>query len=431
MEDLKTIRNALLDKNNKIAIILGAGASKYSGVPLVREWVPYVFSINPNYGSEFFKSFLRQYSVNIMKEHYAASDLIIDVMLSIKKEIPDKKKVINQAIEIWKRYILPAKGDRLEIEDREPQKFKDINWVFGNAIALCYAKLGNTMNRKEKLTQQMQELLFLLFNIEDMVSAAEIAMAQLKIREEDNRHIPNIALSILFKDFSCWYRDRGTVSHIWNSVYIIMYDILLKTAGEPSEPYLSLAKFIKERNQITAITFNYDILLEEALYAEGIGCNYRVVMIEKSETHSIKLDKNGITVLKLHGSQWWWRKDRTQEIIYREDKSKELIKRKKEWGDAVIIGPSVIKHFEDINIIRLWAEAYEKLESADIVLIIGYSFPSVDEQSVNMIRKAVSNKRKKVIIVDTWPNRARLEEIIPSCEILQGSSENLIPQLVL
>jgi NAD-dependent SIR2 family protein deacetylase len=430
MKNLANILSVLLDKNNKLAIVLGAGASRYSGMPVTNEWLPFVFSSSSDGNKEFLEEFLRDYSVNLIKEHYKVSDSIRKGLIAIK-ELTERKEIFDRAIEILENYILPAKGDRLGIEDENHKKFEEINEVFGNALAICYSMIGEILKKDDSLSKEIQNLLSLLFNIEELVSGAEVAMAQIKTRERENRHIPNIALAALFKNFSCWYREMTSVTKFWNSVYKIIYYTLLEAGKSPSEPYLCLAQFIKEnRNRVSILTFNYDTLLEQALSKLEVGCNFEIIETKKCVISSILLEKKGVPILKLHGSQWWWRGKEDSEIIYNETKIDDL-KTKTDWSDALIIGPSAMKHFEDIDIIRLWAKGYEALRDADVVLVIGYSFPNIDEQAINMMRKGIRNNGKKVIIVDIYPNKTRLEEIIPSCQILEGPAEDIIPRLLL
>lgn len=191
---------------------------------------------------------------------------------------------------------------------------------------------------------------------------------------------------------------------------------------------------IKPQN-FTIITFNYDLLVEKILdyinqKKDFLGSGtifsfpscYSVDLISNSsfnskDKFSISRSKEGIKVLKLHGSLNWYSTHKTRNPspsqmfkrtrAVRIDSEKEiqvyrLLDGKKDYMLPVIIPPINSKSLILPKAIApIWKNAESALREADIVTIYGYSCPEMDFESSSMIRRCLNEcSSKQISIID-------------------------------
>lgn len=165
------------------------------------------------------------------------------------------------------------------------------------------------------------------------------------------------------------------------------------------------------------ITFNYDCFIEESLIEEPlkyIGTNDRTDSYES-------LKYGGIPIIKLHGSlNWEYKHNGIEEnVTYRafpySAKSQVVPKydNENEWVEPAIIPPTIFK--QEINddsrinhpltktILQQWRAAITVLTEADLIIIVGYSFPTADHHVSrifnisNMIRRRSGKEHFKIL----------------------------------
>lgn len=185
----------------------------------------------------------------------------------------------------------------------------------------------------------------------------------------------------------------------------------------PDDTYLKFADFLKRLNddrhesidksifeQDVIITFNYDVMLDYAMYAKKLGIDYCL------ETYK-EASQNGYKVLKLHGSSNWGEctqcKDNIETINLIDDlntpdsfsiaqshrmvplKMADILKSKncKNCGsilEPVFIPPTWSKTIKgealakDVALANVWSAAVDELKSAFQIVVIGYSMPQTD-----------------------------------------------------
>jgi len=200
----------------------------------------------------------------------------------------------------------------------------------------------------------------------------------------------------------------------------------------------------------TIITFNYDILIEQALWRQGIWNpvdGYQIGKIHKHEEIVFSnFTKSKVTVIKLHGSINWgtpnWSGNEIE--IYTTHpltnmplfdclnvKSKRPIPKWKYPFDSHVVLPTFLKtarHRWELQMIRL---ASQKLSQAEEIVILGYSFPEADAMA-NFIFSQVK-RDTQIRIIDQGDPRELADRLIDSYGVIrkkivyeQNSIENWI-----
>jgi hypothetical protein len=148
---------------------------------------------------------------------------------------------------------------------------------------------------------------------------------------------------------------------------------------------------VLERGDVV-ITFNWDFLVEEALYDLKKECEYH-------------LDENAISILKPHGSLDWFDENevsfKSKSVFALNDKFKRILvfrrfraPRTDNPAVPVILPPVANKKFKYKELQAIWRDAWLALRHAEQIYIIGYSLPSEDLHARLTIRSAIrANER--------------------------------------
>lgn len=220
--------------------------------------------------------------------------------------------------------------------------------------------------------------------------------------------------------------------------------------GKNGESLNSINEFVKYciSNQIDCVTFNYDDLLDRALFKCGISSKTNICNpswypdggygFYCPPAHSLVLnetdymDVTTMFLLKLHGSINWRIKMGASEILGPEDlvhkadwleppshfevtkttqKMDELMENHLKPEGFMVLPVLMKGDLKTQPIFRLiWGLAYEKLVQADEVFIVGYSLPNSDiaarflfketlshKQYISVINRAIEDKDKESI----------------------------------
>ncbi|TGK01407.1 hypothetical protein EHQ53_08080 [Leptospira langatensis] len=143
---------------------------------------------------------------------------------------------------------------------------------------------------------------------------------------------------------------------------------------------LKEADFLKSWDDITLITFNYDLCIETALLSSGIPFSYCIDDSQKRDT---------VRVLKLHGSINWELNDKglieekisvrqLRNLIFVPNGSKRILRVSKSVENAYIVPPSWNKLYHHEKLAKIWREACDSLGDANQIFVFGYSFPESD-----------------------------------------------------
>jgi len=170
-----------------------------------------------------------------------------------------------------------------------------------------------------------------------------------------------------------------------------------------------LNKFVKDCISLgdTIITFNYDLLLEKSLENNEIKYSY------------LKKLKDGVRILKMHGSiNWYLQNTKSDEAedknfnelvndygycfqrIFKINKNTNVYQFKTNYINQLdmdnfppyLIPPSAMKKYPEL-FKELWGLAYEVLEGAGEIKILGYSLPPVDNFAKFFFRRLMLIKK--------------------------------------
>ncbi len=174
------------------------------------------------------------------------------------------------------------------------------------------------------------------------------------------------------------------------------------------------------------ITFNYDLVLERALYEDnywhpkdgyGIIFNNFPAITKQDNLKSI------IHIYKLHGSLNWQSDtilglDKYNNIkinsfyddntpifpgYLQDEKNNPFIYEGKHSGIWIL--PSFIKQFDIPQLLQIWEKAGQAINNADEIIVIGYSLPKEDS-AAGLLLGTNQISDKKLIIID--PNEDEL-----------------------
>jgi len=218
---------------------------------------------------------------------------------------------------------------------------------------------------------------------------------------------------------------------------------------------------------LTIITFNYDIYIEKTLAAMALSRKVARYFSDPDQTIfslqygyasdfglptrpprprqgyfpiSLDIKKGGIRVLKLHGSLNWYSYYPTEEIsladLFKSDRpiklsgEKEInstqLKYRDPDGLIKYTLPNYVPPISDkpeiyhANIFDLWDRGREELIRADEIIIYGYSCPQSDAESRNLLYSSleINPKKQKISIIDTDSSiKKHYQELLPSKEI--------------
>ena len=217
---------------------------------------------------------------------------------------------------------------------------------------------------------------------------------------------------------------------------------------------LSELNRLEQPSDLTVITFNYDLLAENAL--QEIALNGRPEVLAFPGCY--RLDDNasstgitgqpsfaatgspyeGVSILKLHGSMNWqsrhtselprpsalFHPNRELHIINSRQVSSSLIWRRKHrmvYMKPIIVPPTSGKRgMMHRSMTGLWDIAAEKLAVADRIVIAGYSCPPLDlEARILLSENLRLNESKKVYVID--PNAHSAAKFVDMCGVTHST----------
>lgn len=224
--------------------------------------------------------------------------------------------------------------------------------------------------------------------------------------------------------------------------------VILDTTNrlEPSNrgPVARLVRFLVKTGTCTIITFNQDVVAEKAL----VRVNRRHPIWYPDTGYTIPFSTytsptggggdlfdlaNGspslVSVLKMHGSLNWYTTTPSLRQIPSTMPKTKIIKctrsrsippdltylRRGKWGRKrwytwpVIVPPVFEKGaFLTATLSPIWQSARKAIETAEQIVVFGYSFPQSDQQGRMFFRRARANNKvlKRVVVINTVPNAA-------------------------
>ncbi len=223
------------------------------------------------------------------------------------------------------------------------------------------------------------------------------------------------ALIFVYKEFNENNDESRAYNHKLHIIAQITEYLGELCIKEPGESLIAFARMLKSTDII--ITFNWDILLENALYT-----------IDKSFSCR-PTDKDCIRIIKLHGSIDWidipieQRPGYTGPIpqdktLFEEVLSEPPMIRARTYdypGDPLtsypvdlmlplgrphfIVPPTFYKEQRISVLTTLWREAYRAVVKSTEIFFLGYAFPSADYHARAVLRSAIKFNEKEEPIV--------------------------------
>jgi hypothetical protein len=206
--------------------------------------------------------------------------------------------------------------------------------------------------------------------------------------------------------------EAGDIPGVIDSLKRVIVTTLEQTTMFPAKgsqissppPYGEFANLIKylvddafPKKTVSVITFNYDMAIDFAFYYAGINADYSLGDAEL---------KNGIPLLKLHGSLNWGSLAENGKVVplplheyfakYHLDsfdneptqiriligsqlkQSFSVAKGLKVNEEPVVVPPSWNKAEYQQTISQVWSRAAKEMTDAEYIFIIGYSLPETD-----------------------------------------------------
>jgi hypothetical protein len=283
-------------------------------------------------------------------------------------------------------YGLPSMSNFLQISEK----------LFRDNSNNYYRGIYENVNKAICSLQNVNSKSFVdIYNIEDVFSSFEMGRIIGRLPGMSNgEEIENLIVST--KRLIYETLDKSTL-------------LMIPSRDKPPDAkigYRRLVEFIKEVNKKSfdtccVITFNYDLLLDYALYKSNLIPNYCLNTKNEPIQGKVKL-------IKLHGSlNWLVNLDNKNEIFpvflndifedvkyyinpYSEDRifyidpikwlstKNNIYNKKKIIPEPVLIPPVFNKMEYSDNIRNVWRQASIELSDAEYILICGYSHPETD-----------------------------------------------------
>lgn len=179
--------------------------------------------------------------------------------------------------------------------------------------------------------------------------------------------------------------------------HYVLPEMLKKSCGEECKFHNKLAENLYTHDCV--VSFNYDCVIDRALKNHTLkrwdpdknGYGFSISGGgEHWKNHSTgRKVENSIKLLKLHGSMNWKRKEGGDEIELVEDL--DQVKNLK----GSIIPPTWFKDLNQSPFKSIWKRAREKVRSARIIIVVGYSVPETDLFSKSLFKVEAGSKRKR------------------------------------
>jgi hypothetical protein len=222
------------------------------------------------------------------------------------------------------------------------------------------------------------------------------------------------------------YTDLGEL-RTWIQTYLYL------TLIGPVEESFLLRPFIDQLvPEDTLITFNYDLVVETALYNRGLwnpSDGYGIELQGLPRVCESKKFPTLIPLYKLHGSLNWDHSalqlrffyDNGSPIFpgYLEDERPSLSVKYQGKHAGNWMMPSFIKEFSAPGLLSVWTKAFEAVQRAEEVVVIGYSLPEADSAACLLLgTSGMAGKRLTLVNPEAQSLRARYKLVTGNNQIV-------------
>lgn len=242
-------------------------------------------------------------------------------------------------------------------------------------------------------------------NIEEMLTG--VTLSDFMIR---NRKVHNLLNSVLYSEWSSLkeltIRDVESVSSFQNMIDTF-FSLLVGTmlGAQPNSIHEAIADFIKQHENVSLVTTNYDVCMDQALDNSKIPYSY---VIGSHNGSGLK------PLVKMHGSINWFYCQTCQHVLMPTvGNMRNAVKNDVPYSvtgmcpvctapaKQFIVPPTTYKYLIYPPIVEVWNAGREIFEKSRIYVIIGYSFSLADDYISKMLLKAIrEDPSKQLIIID-------------------------------
>lgn len=262
-------------------------------------------------------------------------------------------------------------------------------------------------------------------NIEDLLTAAYLANFAAKsssitgllnyflFREDDKEE--EVGPHIRRGTRTSQRVDASSIALLQDTLQVL-FGLLTSTMipATPNPGHDAIVSFIKKHSGTGVVTTNYDGCLDEAVIRAGFHLNTYADETRQPESEAIDL-------VKIHGSINWSYCESCHQVrefslldlkeSYEKDlHSYAVIGICKNCGGQrrpLLIPPMGLKFVMFPNLIRLWNTARERLENAEYIIVVGFSFAEADSYISKIIERSMTrNQLQRIVICDPNPNLA-------------------------
>lgn len=252
-------------------------------------------------------------------------------------------------------------------------------------------------------------------NLEDILSFSEMEdrLSLNENQDETNNQKIRLVLQRIYTDFA-------TTKRFWER-----FDNFPRFLSFNSENIL--------RKDLSIVTTNYDLSIECALLRFGsktkLNFDYATESTNVRAIGTMYLDY-GVPVFKLHGSVNWFQREIESNLFVEEigddDRSSVAIPYVSTYSypspnPPLIIPPSFLKPDLHKPLGEVWKGAAKKLQEANLLVFIGYSFPLSDTEMTYFLARSLSDNAglHRIVIID--PSADEIKKKINSPESKFGS----------
>jgi len=173
----------------------------------------------------------------------------------------------------------------------------------------------------------------------------------------------------------------------------------------------------KSFNENSIITFNYDLLVEDALRKLSVPFNYGIDL-KNIDT------SNQVEVLKLHGSINWGKPPSSTASYVIHNSYDELLNRQQ---SPQLVPPTWRKIFTG-PLRQIWDNSLKSLEKATRIIVIGFSIPPTDNHFKYLIAAGLQNNISLREIVFINPDKEQIEQRVSDLfgDVTKSSSVKVI-----
>lgn len=398
-------------------IVLGAGFSVPAGIPTQQRLLNEIMGITetkgfleeePIFSKKYLHSFIRigiflleNYSSNNIEDLKGKYQSILDFEKNAKAKI----EYIEETMSFFEsKYLV-----NLEV----PNETKELSL---EGIEIYDEIIKKLSLDKSKLEAFTVDYLTKLMDLKRIIST-KMEEAKLEVDLEDV--FTNFDKSIKTKANlgSYNYIQIEQLRNDLLKIFIFHFDSALK--GLDCSKYQSFIESIKGRENISVISLNWDLVLEQLFRENKINydsCLAKSYWCSDSNKSSNRGSKN-VCLYKLHGSINWLKchncgkiniikRTNLQETSLFDDSKddkclacKQIDEKSETLLQAEIITPTMIKALENQLYQNIWAGAARAISNADEIIFIGYSLPSADFDFRYLLKNNISKNCKIKVIL--------------------------------